>query len=288
MCLIAFAWGADPKFPFVIAANRDEFLKRPTAPLSLWHSPAGTQVLSGRDLQAGGTWMGFSPHGRFAMLTNVRNPNASPPDQPLSRGGLALAWLESDLPISAWAKSLQAQRYPGFNLIVGDWQAKQCHYLSNQSLSTDDLKSFNQFAGIESAQYAIHLVAYELPWGAVYGLSNAALDTPWPKTVRLKNALHEHLASVDAQQLITASLEALNHRRPPSDDQLPATGVPITLERALSTAFVSHPAPEPHYGTRTSLVAIYEVGQGLQVNEFTHPQRDAPALTTQMHLEWSV
>jgi uncharacterized protein with NRDE domain len=173
-------------------------------------------------------------------------------------------------------------------LIVGDWQARQCHYLSNQSLAANPLMTYRPIARMESAGGAIHLVAHELPWGAVYGLSNAALDTPWPKTVQLKNALREQLASADAKQLIAASLEALNHRSPPPDAQLPATGVPLELERALSTAFVSHPATLPNYGSRTSLVAICEASQGLRVTEFTHPQPDASAITTQVHLNWPV
>jgi uncharacterized protein with NRDE domain len=288
MCLIAFAWGAHPRFPFVIAANRDEFFERPTAPLSLWKSSNGTEILAGRDLQGGGTWIGFSPNGRFAMLTNVRNPAAILPADPLSRGGLVVDWLESELKVDAWAQRLQAQRYPGFNLIIGDWLAKQCHYLSNQTLPTQNLMPFSLMAGTESAQNAMYLVAHELAWGAVYGLSNAALDTPWPKTVRLKNALSEGLTYADAEQLVAVSLEALNHRSSPPDNQLPQTGVPIALERALSTAFVSHPAQDPNYGTRTSLVTVCELGQGLRVTELTHPLDNAPALTTQMQINWPV
>jgi uncharacterized protein with NRDE domain len=116
MCLIAFAWGASERFPFVIAANRDEFYERPTAPLAEWVSPGGATVIGGRDLRDGGTWMGFSPGGRFAMLTNVRAPLVKPPTDAISRGSLALAWLESDLPAPQWAQLLQPQRYQGFNL----------------------------------------------------------------------------------------------------------------------------------------------------------------------------
>ncbi len=288
MCLIAFAWGVDKRFPFVIAANRDEFFERPTAPLSLWQSAGGASVLAGQDLRGGGTWMGFSPNGRFAMLTNVRNPQAALPAEPLSRGGLALAWLESSLAAEPWAHNLPAQRYPGFNLIIGDWHAKQCHYLSNQALQADILMPFRSEAGIESTYNATNLIAHKLPWGAIYGLSNAALDTPWPKTVRLKNALRDHLSSANAQQLVDQSLIDLAHRSQPPDAHLPATGIPLALERALSTAFVSHPQTQPDYGTRTSLVAVGEAGQGLHVTEFTHPQRNASALITRMQLDWLV
>ena len=148
--------------------------------------------------------------------------------------------------------------------------------------------SFSSFAGMEYAQNAMHLVANELPWGAIYGLSNAALDTPWPKTVRLKSALRDHLASADSQQLIAQSLGALKHRSPPADDQLPSTGVPIALERALSTAFVSHPLAQPNYGTRTSLVAVGEAGKGLSVTELTYAHHGSPALTTSKRMDWFV
>jgi uncharacterized protein with NRDE domain len=262
MCLIAFAWGASERFPLVVAANRDEFFERPTAPLSLWPSPGGAQVLGGRDLQDGGTWMGFSPNGRFAMLTNVRNPQAAPPAQPISRGSLALAWLESDLDAPQWAKRLQPLRYQGFNLIVGDWARRQCHYLSNQAF----FKPFGQIAGIEYARSAIELIASELPMGAIYGLSNAALDTPWPKTLLLKTALSDSLASLDVQQM--------------------STGVPIELERALASPFVRHPEHAPSYGTRTSLVAIYEADLGLRVTEITHSLQTQPEQIFQAQLDW--
>jgi uncharacterized protein with NRDE domain len=289
MCLIAFAWGASERFPFVIAANRDEFLARPTAPLSLWQSPGGASVLSGRDLKDGGIWMGFSPNGRFAMLTNVRNPSAKPPADVISRGGLAMAWLESDLPADQWTRSLEPARYQGFNLIVGDWQAKQCHYLTNSSINALPQaisKPFEQIAGIEYAQSATDLIAYQIPWGAVYGLSNAALDTPWPKTQLLKSAMLSSLAQTDTAPVIQHNLRALAHREPAADQDLPKTGVPMELERALSSAFVSHPSPAPHYGTRTSLVAVYEAERSLSVTEVTHAQAGYAAQTVAAQLPW--
>ena len=282
MCLIALAWGASERFPFVIAANRDEFLQRPTAPLSLWQSPSGASILSGRDLKDGGTWMGFSPSGRFAMLTNVRAPLATPPDEPISRGGLAMGWLTSDLSAAQWAKSIEPHRYQGFNLIVGDWASKQCFYFSHQQ----NLKLFKPLAGVSSAQIATQLIATEMPWGAVYGLSNAALDTPWPKTQRLKNALQRSLESTDAQQLIAHNLQALaDESKAPAAD-LPATGVPQELELALSSAFVSHPPNTPSYGTRSSLVAVFEATLGLQVTEVTHPHDCTLSTQISRSLSW--
>lgn len=282
MCLIAFAWGASERFPFVIAANRDEYLARPTAPLSQWLSPGGATILAGRDLKDGGTWMGFSPNGRFAMLTNVRNPQATPPEQPISRGGLALSWLESNGDVNAWMQIIHPSRYQGFNLIVGDWQTRQCFYLSHQEI----FKPFEQLAGAESAQGAIKKEAISMPWGKIYGLSNAALDTPWPKTQRLKNALQHSLASENAEQLISESLAALADQSKAPATDLPATGVPQELESALSSIFVSYPQTEPSYGTRSSLVAVFEAGHGLRVSEITHSHRGLAAAQANATLDW--
>ena len=282
MCLIAFAWGASEQYPFVIAANRDEFLDRPTAPLALWQSPGGANVLSGRDLRDGGTWMGFSPQGRFAMLTNVRNPNAQPPEQAISRGGLALSWLESTLPAPAWRDTVQASRYQGFNLIVGDWQQKQCFYLSNQTLFTP----FQPPAPTESTEHAPEFIAHEIRWGQVTGLSNAALSTPWPKTQALQTALAQALHAKDEASLRDQALQALASRAHAPDDLLPRTGVALELERALSSAFVCHPADAPRYGTRTSLVAVFSASQGLRVTEVTHAQGEQATHTAQAELGW--
>jgi uncharacterized protein with NRDE domain len=289
MCLIAFAWGASERFPFVVAANRDEFLARPTAPLSQWQSPSGATVLAGRDLRDGGTWMGFSPNGRFAMLTNVRDPQATPPPQPISRGGLALAWLESKAPAPIWSSSIEPERYQGFNLIVGDWQTKQCHYLTNntKALANEENKPFRPVAGMEYARNATNLIVSEMPWGTVYGLSNASLNTPWPKTQLLKKALRDSLISVDAKQLTAINLKALANRQYFADLDLPQTGVPLELERALSSIFVLHPEPAPQYGTRTSLVAVFEPNQGLQVTEHTHTQNGDPAKPSNAALAWA-
>ena len=282
MCLIAFAWGVNQRFPFVIAANRDEFLQRPTAPLAHWQSTRGPSILSGRDLSGGGTWMGFSPSGRFAMLTNVRKAQAEPPLQPISRGSLPLAWLESDLPAQRWAKSIEPQRYQGFNLIVGDWHAKQCHYLSHQSF----FKPFEPASPTLPAQSAPDLIANEMPWGAVYGLSNAQLDTPWPKTLRLKTALTQSLASADAPQLVAQNLQALRDQSKSSAASLPSTGVPAELEMALSSIYVSHPLNAPTYGTRSSLVAVFEAGRGLQVTEVSHAHDGSAPTPIKASLNW--
>jgi uncharacterized protein with NRDE domain len=283
MCLIALAMGASERFPFVISANRDEFLARPTQALAHWQTPSGAAVLSGRDLQDGGTWMGFSPNGRFAMLTNVRQPHVAPPEQPISRGALALAWLESAGDVHSFAASLDGRRYQGFNLIVGDARQRQCHYLSNQAF----LKPFEGSALIKPALSAMHLIVSEMPWGAVYGLSNAALDSPWPKTERLKQALRDGLSCPDVGSLLAHQLATLQERDTASEELLPQTGVLPELERALSSIWVSHPLDAPRYGTRSSLVAVQTSSGELQVTELTYDHTASAPQRREARLAWA-
>ncbi len=278
MCLIALALGVSERYPFVIAANRDEFLDRPTAPLATWEAPSGITVVSGRDLRDGGIWMGFSPSGRFAMLTNVRQPLVEPPHQPISRGGLALSWLESAADVQTFAARLDPMRYQGFNLIVGNALDQQCFYLSNQVF----LKTFEHLAVIKPAQSAMHLIPTEMPWSRLYGLSNAALDTPWPKTLQLKQALANGLDAHDADTLTAQCLAALANAEAAPESDLPTTGVNLELERALSSVFVRHPPDQPRYGTRTSLVAVLRSEDGLSVTEVTHSVLQQP---DQIHRE---
>jgi uncharacterized protein with NRDE domain len=293
MCLIAIAFQMNERFPLVIAGNRDEFFTRPTLPLHLWRSAQGTTILGGRDEQDGGTWMGFTPAGRFAMLTNVRNPQFNAPAQPISRGRLVVDWLDSDLDAHAWCQPLDASQFNGFNLIAGDWRLGECAYLSHPSFLTPNRPS----AGIKYAQSAMKLVVTYMPVGSVDGLSNAALNTPWPKTDDLKSSLHSALQSASSQSITDALLHALADTRAAPDAELPDTGVPLELERALSSAFVSHPSHQPAYGTRTSWVAVLEgVPKGssaglLTLTEATHSHdaADRPAPVVRQHkMPWPV
>lgn len=237
MCLIAFAIGASPRWPLVIAANRDEFLNRPTAPLARWHTEAGKEVISGRDLRAGGTWLGLSPGGRVAMLTNVREPHPVAGER--SRGELVMRWLEGEMDAGQFMAQTDCAAYGAFNLVLGDFQSSAWHWLSNQS-DPDG----GPVPGWKSCVLK----------PGVYGLSNGALDTPWPKTRALKTALRQALEA-DRQEDLQAGLwSALQDRKRPSDGRLPRTGVPLALERALSSVFVDF--PEHGYGTRSSTVLV--------------------------------
>lgn len=265
MCLIAFAIGVSARWPLVIAANRDEFLDRPTLPLARWKSDAGTEIIAGRDLRAGGTWMGLTAGGRIAMLTNVRGPASLTGDR--SRGELVTRWLESEVDAAGFMAQIDAQAYGGFNLVLGDFNSGAWHWLSNKP-----------GPGLESRA---------LPPG-IYGLSNGGLDTPWPKTLALKKALHSALVASGEDALERELMAALRDRRRAGREDLPSTGVPLALEEALSSAFVDF--PEHGYGTRCSTVLVacaMTDGWDLTVQEATHAHRAGAEPGTQnVRLSW--
>ena len=233
MCLIVFAWQVIPCAPLVAAANRDEYYARPTAPAGNWVThPA---IYAGRDLQAGGSWMGIAqqqvdgttgPAARFAAITNIRSPQEQQIDAP-SRGALVADYLAGSMTPQQYVASIEhgSDAYNGFNLLLGDgttlvWFSNRGH---------DDARNGQPLAP------------------GIYGISNALLDTPWPKVVNTKAQFASLLfqcASDEAYFEMLADTDcALDHR-------LPQTGVPIEFERALSAVCIDL----PDYGTRTSTV----------------------------------
>jgi uncharacterized protein with NRDE domain len=219
MCLILLAWQAHPDYPLVVAANRDEFFTRPSAPAAFW--PEAPQVLAGRDLEAGGTWLGVSRGQRFAALTNYREGGKLLP-RARSRGALVADFVAgNDLPAAYLAQlATHAADYNGFNLLIADGQ--RLGYCANRG----DRRTRWLTPGI-------------------YGLSNHLLDTPWPKLASAKAAFAEALATLPAP---LAFLELLADQEIVPDSHLPETGVPIEWERILSAIFVR----SEHYGTRAS------------------------------------
>lgn len=267
MCLIAFAIGASKRWPLLIAANRDEFLDRPTLPLAPWRTEAGTDIISGRDIRAGGTWMGLTAAGRIAMLTNVRGPASLTGEK--SRGELVTRWLDSGSDAAAFMADIEAEAYGGFNLVLGDFNSGAWHWLSNKP-----------GPGLES----------RLLEPGLYGLSNGALDTPWPKTLGLKKALHSALTASSEEALALDLMAALRDRRRADREDLPSTGVPLALEEALSSAFVDF--PEHGYGTRCSTVLLASTvsdGWDLALQETTHAHRAHDKTGTQtVRLRWQL
>jgi uncharacterized protein with NRDE domain len=227
MCLIAWNWQPGSDSPLLLVANRDEFYARPTAALHWW---TDAPILAGRDLQAGGTWLGVSRSGRLAALTNFRAPALMRSDAP-SRGELVSHFLLGDSTASDYLRQLQGQaaQYNPFNLLVFDG-------LTLMGLQSRDARVVTMTPGV----------------GAV---SNADFHTPWPKLSALRLGLQQQLAQGPASD---AQLLALLHDRTPAvDADLPATGIALELERALSAAFVATPG----YGTRASSVVRYASDQ---------------------------
>lgn len=245
MCLATFALNVDPRFPLVIAANRDEFFAREAAPMAWWQAGT-TEVLAGRDLSAGGTWFGLTRAGRLALLTNVREPARHDPAAP-SRGRLVIDWLAGSDDAPAHARRL-AKGYNGFNLVTADLVRGGWHWISNRSPQPLALQA------------------------GIHALSNAALDTPWPKTTGLRAAMAEALAQVgSAEQLAERLFAALADARPAPDEALPDTGVGLARERLLSPRFVrmtdpAHPGTAV-YGTRCATVLIREASGATRVIE---------------------
>jgi len=238
MCLAAFALNAHTRFPLVIAANRDEFFARAAAPMAWWADQPG--ILAGRDLSAGGTWFGLTRAGRLALLTNVREPGRQNADAP-SRGALIVDWLNSSASAPDFAQQL-AGGYNGFNLITADLVRDDWHWISNRGPAPVALG-----AGIHT-------------------LSNAALDTLWPKTVGLRAVMAEALEqAADADDLTQRLLGALADPWPAPDAALPDTGVGLERERLLSPRFIR--MPDVGYGTRCSTVLIREAGGATHIVE---------------------
>lgn len=241
MCLIAFALDPQAGCPLLLASNRDEAFDRPTLPLQRWVSPNGQTLISGRDGRAGGTWLGLGERGRVAWLTNVRENDRRA--APRSRGELPLSWIDGQESFSAWLDRLDPQAYPGFNLVVGDLGQPSWHWISNR-----------HEAGEKGLQAGLQ---HRRLGPGLYGLSNALLDTPWPKTVKLRQQMAQGLQrQADAAAMDDLLWSALDDLEPADDDRLPRTGVPLQAERALSSVRVLF--PEGHYGTRSSTVLRIE------------------------------
>jgi len=225
MCLLVLAWMSHPRYRLVVAANRDEFHDRPAAPLAWWND--GTPMLAGRDLAAGGTWLGITRAGRFGAVTNFRDLKHAPaPDAP-SRGSVVPGFLAGDAEPGDFFAHLRgsAARYAGFNALAAG--ARSLFYFSNG----DDTP------------------ARELEPG-IYGLSNHRLDSPWPKLLKTRARL---AAEIDGDEPDVAALfELLADRAPADEGTQPDSGLPPEMQRALSSPFVLH----PRYGTRCSTVLL--------------------------------
>lgn len=240
MCLIIFAHQALPGFPLVVAANRDEFFSRPTHHADFWSgTPDSTNLLAGKDLQAGGTWLGINRSGRFAAVTNIRDPSQGE-HKPRSRGELTTGFLNSRQSPAQYCESLQAEfdAFAGYNLLVGD--GNEMYYINNLEGITTNLQS------------------------GIFGLSNGLLNSAWPKVSQGRDRLQALLLQPDS--LSTDSLiHMMGDRRQAKDADLPDTGMPLELERQLSATFIHNTDRE--YGTRCTTALIVEDSGRIRFNE---------------------
>ncbi|MFZ3194318.1 MAG: NRDE family protein [Moraxellaceae bacterium] len=248
MCIISLAWQLIPDQPLLLLANRDEFYARPTTPLQRW---AEQPILAGRDQQSGGTWLGMTPSGRWAALTNFRQvPSHKPAADVLrSRGLLVSEYLASVLSPLEFARQIELLRYEGFSLLLGT--REQAVVVSNRGIAPTVLAA------------------------GLYVLSNALIDEPWPKVERLRQRVTQEVLPLFRSESRTelsagqdwqaAAFEVLADTRSAEDVQLPQTGIGLEMERLLSSVFIASPI----YGTRCSTVLAFD-DQGYMLSEQTH------------------
>ena len=222
MCLLLIAKKVHPDYKLIIAANRDEFYNRPALPADFWIEHPN--LLAGKDIHAGGTWLGFTKTGKFSALTNFRDLSNIKPDAP-TRGMLTLDFLIENYSPSEYYNKIKtdADEYNGYNLITGN--ADDLYYFSNIS---------HEFLQIGNG---------------ILGLSNGLLDTPWPKVMQIKKVFGEIIENLKNPYLM---IESLADNSPFHDELLPDTGIGIELERVLAPIFVRTPV----YGTRCSTAIL--------------------------------
>lgn len=250
MCLIVLGWrpGAAPSL--IVAANRDEFHRRPSAGLAFWQD--APQVLAGRDLHSGGTWMGVTRTGRFAALTNFRDPASQRTDAP-TRGRLVADFLTGDADARGYAAAVVdgAPAFNGFNLLLYDGHALL-------------------WVGHGAGQPAC---CEELAPG-IHALSNHRPGTPWPKLLRARQGFAEALELRDAATRRAALFDMLADSEPAPDELLPDTGVGLEWERRLSPVFIAG----TEYGTRCSTLLELDATRA-RVEERTFGAGGRPADT---------
>ncbi|SMO92707.1 NRDE family protein [Gracilimonas mengyeensis] len=238
MCLITFANNAHPKYQLVFAGNRDEFYERPTRKAQFWTEEGHPNILAGKDIQGGGTWLGVHKDGRWATLTNYRDLSDIKEDAP-TRGDLPLEFLKNSRSAVDYLDELKqtAHQYNGFNLLLSDESG--IFHFSNQDNKITEVAP------------------------GVHGLSNALLDTSWPKTERAKAGLtkvlqHEEMDKEALFSLLTDEMKA-------PDSELPETGLSQKMERLVSSIFIK----SEDYGTRCSTVFLIDRDGNIDFTERT-------------------
>lgn len=254
MCILFIAVNKHPEFPLIIAANRDEFYKRPTTSSHFWDTTP--QVLAGVDEEAGGTWMGINEQGYLSALTNIRAPELQKADA-ISRGFLVKDYLLSMPTNHEFEEQLHTSKdnYNGYNLLYGHW--KDLHVYNNFEDRSQPLTS------------------------GFYGLSNANLNSPWPKINRGVQALESYCQSHNT--LVAEELFALLRDDTKAEDHLlPETGVPYEWEKHLSSIFINI----PEYGTRSSTILTVSKESDVNWQERTFNQNGV--LISEQHYQFQM
>lgn len=251
MCLILFSWKNHDNYKLVLAANRDEFYARPTSAADFWKDHP--DVLAGRDLQAGGTWLGLTKSGRFAAITNYRDPSIHKENAP-SRGALTTDFLLGSETPGDYLKRIseEGDQYYGFNLLIGD--QVELWYYSNMAGKPESLKPGS------------------------YGLSNALLETSWPKVGLGKKLFTESVNGNEPDQ--SKLLDALSNDSKPNDEDLPSTGIPYEWEKAISSIFIETET----YGTCCSTILLIDQENNARFVERSYPVGDRKSGTREYDL----
>lgn len=247
MCLIVFAYNVHPSYRLVLAANRDEFYERPSSAADFWTDHP--RVLAGRDLKHGGTWLGITKSGKFAAVTNYRDPSSIKSVAP-SRGKLVGSYLLGNQDGDHYLKKIssQAGKFNGFNLMLGD---------------DHDLFVFSNRGEKQKLKPGI------------YGLSNHLLNSSWPKVTRSRKMMKAALDK-KGDALEEALFSLLADRRVPPDDKLPSTGVGLEWERVLSSVFIQSPV----YGTRSSTILLIGKNRRVRFVEKVFDGQKEPWMTS--------
>jgi len=232
MCLVVFAWKVHPDYRLILAANRDEFYRRPSQPLQWW--PDKPDLLAGRDLQAGGTWLAIGRNGRFATVTNYREHQRKKPGL-LSRGELVTDFVDGSSRAEHFADSVEGKRYAGFSLLAAD--GDDLCYASNRGDKPKTLAP------------------------GVYGLSNASLDTPWTKVVRSRDGLQSLIQSGNVNE--TSLVRLLGDRTAATVPDIEPGKLPFDLARALTAPFIV----SKEYGTRCTTTLMWSQSGEVSLSE---------------------
>lgn len=251
MCLILFQYKLHPTYKLIVAANRDEFYGRPAEQAHFWEDHP--DILAGRDIQQMGTWLGVTKSGRFAALTNFRDPSM-PEVGKISRGALVKDFLASDSAPDRFLNDLDPDAYTGFNVLLGDMD----HLLYFSNLQQE---------------------LVQVPAGT-HGLSNHLLNTPWPKVVKGKSRMEDYLEGASIVEP-DALFELLRDTEQAADPHLPSSGIGLEFERMLSPIFIK----TPEYGTRSATVVLVDYSNNVTFVERTY---DSGEFSSQQEFHFTV